>query len=272
MRNHGGLPGRLALAAVLISGVACVGAAQSPASESGSAPVVARIGERKITLAELDVKAQAASFQAFQDLYDARRTALLGMIDEMLIADEAKSRGITTDALLQQEVQSKVVNPTDEEIAAFYEQNKARMGGQTLEQIKPRIEQFLSAGRQNDARQKFLEQLRTKAGVVIDLEPPRIQVEVAQNDPVQGPASAKVTIIEFSDYQCPYCKSAAPTLSQVKQAYGDKVRIVFRDYPLSFHRHRSARGRGRECANAQGKFWEYHDKLFANQAGLNADN
>jgi hypothetical protein len=201
MRNLGGLPGHLALAAVLMCGVACAGASQSQSKEGGAAPVVAQIGERKITLAELDAKAQADNFEAFQKLYDARRTSLYGMIDEMLIAEEAKSRGTTPDALLQQEVQAKVVNPTDEEIAAFYEQNKARVGGQTLEQVKPRITQFLSGQRQNDARQRFVEQLRSKAGVVVDLDPPRIQVEVAQNDPAMGPAGAKVTIIEFSDFQ-----------------------------------------------------------------------
>jgi len=201
MQKQGGLPGRLALAAVLASGVACAGAAEPRAGEAGAAPVVAKIGERKISLTELDAKAQAANFQAYQELYDARRAALLGMIDEMLVADEAKARGVTTDALIKQEVEAKIVNPTDAEIAAFYEENKARVGGQTLEQVRPRVVQFLSGQRGNDARQKYLEQLRAKAGVVIDLDPPRMQVEVAQNDPAQGPASAKVTIVEFSDFQ-----------------------------------------------------------------------
>ncbi len=202
MRNHRGLTGRLALGAVLISGVACAGDAKAPsAAGGGGSPVVATIGSKKITLAELDAKGQSANFQAYQDMYDARRGALMAMIDEMLTAEEAKSRGVTVEALIQQEVQAKITQPTPAEISAFYEEKKAQMGGQTLEQIGPRIGQFLSQQRSAEVREKFLEGLRKKAGVVVSLEPPRIEVEVAQNDPAQGPASAKVTIVEFSDYQ-----------------------------------------------------------------------
>lgn len=201
MQKQGGLPGRLALGAVLVSGIACAGASQPPSAEGGGSPVVAKIGDRKITLSELDAKGQAANFQAYQDMYDARRGALTSMIDEMLTADEAKARGITTEALLQQEVQAKIAPPSDADISKFFEENKARMGGQTLEQIKPRIAQFLSQQQAQGVRDSFLEQLRKKAGVVISLEPPRIEVEVAQNDPAMGPAGAKVTIVEFSDFQ-----------------------------------------------------------------------
>ena len=202
MWNQRGLMGRLALGAVLISGVACAGDAKAPSAGGGGAsPVVATIGSKKITLSELDAKGQASNFQAYQEMYDARRGALMGMIDEVLIAEEAKSRGVTAEALVQQEVQAKITQPTPAEISAFYEEKKAQMGGQTLEQIGPRIGQFLAQQRSTEAREKFLDGLRKKAGVVISLEPPRIDVEVAQSDPAQGPASAKVTIVEFSDFQ-----------------------------------------------------------------------
>ena len=274
MQNQGSLPGRLALGLVLVIGVACAGAATAPApaADSSGSPVVATIGSKKITLSELDKKGQATNFQAYQEMYDARKNALMGMIDEMLTADEAKSKNVTTDALLQQEVQSKVSQPTQDELAKFYEEKKAQMGGQTLEQIGPRIGQFLTQQRTAEAREAYLEGLRKKAGVNISLEPPRIDVEVAQNDPSLGQANAKVTLVAFSDFQCPYCSRAAPTLHQIHDAYGDKVHIVFRNYPLNFHPLAQPAAEAAECAHEQGKFWEYHDKLFANQAQLNADN
>ena len=107
----------MALGLVIVIGVACAGAAQPPAGDGGGSPVVATVGSKKITLTELDAKGQATNFQAYQEMYDARRTTLMAMIDEALVAEEAKSRSVTTEALLAQEVQSKISEPTPEEIA-----------------------------------------------------------------------------------------------------------------------------------------------------------
>jgi len=103
--------------------------------------------------------------------------------------------------------------------------------------------------------------------VVVLLERPRTQVEAA--GPARGPADAPITIIEFSDYQCPFCRRAEPTLKQVLERYEGKVRFVFRHFPLD-RIHPLARGASEAaaCADQQGKFWEFHDQLFAENAQL----
>lgn len=102
---------------------------------------------------------------------------------------------------------------------------------------------------------------------------PTQRVEVsADDDPSKGPADAPVTIIEFSDYQCPFCKKVEATINQIIETYGDKIRFVYRDFPLGFHQYAQKAAEASECADEQGKFWEYHDKLFENQQAINIEN
>lgn len=108
---------------------------------------------------------------------------------------------------------------------------------------------------------------KTEEPTTAPAEVTRVSVS-ADDDPAKGPADAKVTIIEFSDYQCPYCSRGEATMKQIEEAYGSDVRIVFRDFPLSFHENAQKSAEAAQCANEQGKYWEYHDKLFANQNAL----
>jgi len=89
--------------------------------------------------------------------------------------------------------------------------------------------------------------------------------------PSKGPADAPVQIVEFSEFQCPYCGRVEPTVQQILSTYGDKVRLVFADFPLPMHNNAQGAAEAAQCAAAQGKFWEYHDVLFANQRALEVD-
>jgi protein-disulfide isomerase len=132
---------------------------------------------------------------------------------------------------------------------------------------------YLGQQHQHDRKEAFLKELRTKAGVKMLLEPPRIDVEIGDNNPVKGPAGAPVTIVEFSDFQCPYCSRVIPTLKKVEETYGDRIRIAFRDLPLiQMHPNATRAAEAAACAHVQGKFWEMHDKLFANQDKLGAED
>lgn len=198
---------RLILCALLLLMVpilACAGASENSAKEKAEGPgseVVARIGDWTITLDELDEKARAANMKAFQALYDARSQMLEQMINERLVEDEAAARGIDRDELFRVEITEKIQPVTDEQVQEFYEQNKSRMGEATFDQMRGQIQAFLTRQQAVVAQQDFVNGLRDKADVKIELEPPRVEIVVAANEIARGPDTAKVTMVFYSDYQ-----------------------------------------------------------------------
>ena len=189
--------------------VACAGPPAGAQSEAGSdggkggkeAEVAAVVGGQTISIAELDAAAKINNTDVYQKLYTARRQALDGMIGEMLLEQEAKAQGISVDELTQQEIGSKIAEVTDEQVADFYNKNQARMGNQPLDQMSARIRQFLTTQNQQTAEQAYLATLKKKAGVRIALDPPRVDVQIAENDPSKGPVGAPILLVEFSEFQ-----------------------------------------------------------------------
>lgn len=241
------------------------------------ATVVAKIGDTAITLGEVDkpiVGELRAQKQAYREkIFEIRAQALERMIAERLIETEAEKRGVTPEALLEAEVVSKIQQPTDEEIRSFYDERQGMPGLPPFEQAAGQIRDFLGQERAREATQAFFDSLHAQANVEILFEapePPRLEVEA--KGPSKGPKNAPVTIVEFSDFECPYCSRANETLAKVEEAYEGKVRIVFRDYPLSFHPNAQKAAEAGHCADDQGKFWEMHDKMFANQRALEVMN
>jgi len=244
-----------ALLAALLGGAALA----ARAAESQTA--AATIGDRTISTAELDEKASASLFQLRVQEYDARLRVLNGLIADEVLKRETAARHTTADELLRAEVVQKVAAVTPEEIQATYESVKGRFADKPEADVKAQIEQELKQQRLSERRQAFLKELKAKAGVQVLLEPPRLAVEAADG-PVRGPSEAPVTIIEFSDFQCPYCVRAAPTLKKLGEVYGDRLRLVYRDMPLAIHPFAPKAAEAAACAREQGKFWEMHDRLF----------
>ncbi len=222
---------------------------------------VAVVGGQSISVEDLALK------MLNQQEFDARRQVLDNMINEMILTKEAAAVGVEKDALIEKEVTSKVGDPPQSEIDAWYEQNKSRVGNQTKEQIAPQISAVLRSQKMGAAQQTYMTGLRQKYGVKILMEPPRIAVSL-DDDASKGPLKAPIIIVEFSDYQCPYCSKAESTVTDVLKKYGDKIHFVYRDYPLSFHQNAEAAAEAAECAKDQGKFWEMHNAMFANQDKL----
>jgi protein-disulfide isomerase len=224
-------------------------------------PPVATIGTRTITRAQLEEHVRSELIELDTQRYDVLREGLDAMIAEELIQQEAKARGVTPEVLQQQEVTSKAGKPTDDEIKQVYEANKDKLGNASLEEVRPRIEAYLQQSKNQARLQAYVTELRTKYKTVVTLRPPIVQVGLGTLPP-RGDAKAPVTIVIFSDYECPFCKRAEGTVDEVRKTYGDKVRVAHRDFPLSFHQHAQPAAEAARCANAQGKFWEYHDKIF----------
>jgi protein-disulfide isomerase len=265
---------RLAVAACVVCGLtlACStreGAA--PEASPAGRQVVAEIGGKPVTMNELDTWIKDDLFKreladkSPSETFDVRSEALDRMLAERLVTAEAKRRGITVEVLMKQE-SAKAPPVTNDEISAFYEQKKALLGGRTLEEMAPKISAHLEQQKKQEAWTKYLDGLREQAKVVIRLEQPR--VKVAADGPAQGPPSAPVTIVEFSDFQCPFCRREEGTVKQLLAQYQDKVRFVYRHFPLPMHPRAQPAAEAAACADEQGHFWDYHAKLFTDPPHL----
>jgi protein-disulfide isomerase len=267
-------PSRPVIVLLIVFLAACTSAAQ-PAGPQAATDVVATVGATRITLAEVDARAmaeQAGSFGGLtlaQAIYESRRAVLDEMIGTQLIAADAKARGTDSATLIAQEITSKVTPPTEEEISAWYAANQARVQGASLDQVRAPIRSLLIQERTSTARDAYVDRLKQATPVSITLDPPRLAVSDAGR-PGRGPENAPVQIIEFSDFECPFCFRVTPTVASLLEAYGDRVRLVYRHYPLPNHPNARPAAEAAACAHEQGKFWEYHDRLFANQQQLGA--
>ena len=205
----------LALAACLAVGAAglaaCAGdsdvAAQAPAPPSNPDQVVAEVGGRTVTLKELDAKWEAFDAaeraRVTQLMYQNRRNMLEQLVGDILIENAAKAAGQPVDAFVAQDAAKRAQPVSDAEVAQFYEQNKDRAQGRTLDQLRGQITDFLGSQRKLQARAQLVEELKTKGGngVKVLLDPPRYTVALEHHDPIRGEATAPVTLVEFSDYQ-----------------------------------------------------------------------
>lgn len=250
-------------------------AVSSPAPGSGEGPdsgddgeVLAIVGDSELTRGEVE-EGQVADFaQLRRQIHDLTSQALERAIQIQLLRLEADARGIEPGALVEEEVDAYIEDPSQEAVSAFYE---ARQLQGSLEDLRPQIRAHL----RNESREArfllFLEELRDKYDIERLLEPLRTRV-ATEDSPAKGPEDAPVTIVEFSDFQCPYCRLLQDPLSQVEAEYGDQVRFVFRQFPLSsIHPDADKASEASLCARDQGMFWEMHDAMFQNPNALGVD-
>lgn len=240
-----------------------------------TADVVAYVEGAQVSLAQIDESIQGQLSKVRTEEYNLRRASLNQLIDEMLLESEAKTRGVTVDELIKTEIEAKAGEITDQEIQRFYDANKNRnrsIKGKTLEQVTPMIRQTLEQQKVASRRRAYVSELRAQSDVKVTLQPPRAKVPIPEGEPTKGPEDAPIVMVEFSDYQCPYCKRAEATVTKVLEEYGDKIRLVFRDYPLAFHDRGVPAAVAARCAGKQDKYWEYHDNLTKINGNLSDDD
>jgi protein-disulfide isomerase len=236
-----------------------------PPSTSADA-VVARVGDMTVTESFLNGLAAKRLIRLRAEEYNLKRTVLDEYIASLLLESEAKARGLSADQLIQLEIEGKARPVTDEEARVLYETSTDRFPGSSEADALKRIRSNMTQQRIHQRKREFISSLMSRSVVKVLLEPPRIAVD--PRGPSRGPENAPVTIVEFSDYQCPFCAKLSMTLKEIVDVYRGQVRLVFRDYPLPIHRDAAKAAEAATCAGDQGRYWEMHDKLFEGQRYL----
>jgi protein-disulfide isomerase len=223
--------------------------------------IVAQVAGEVITMSQLE-QAKAAQLKRFeQERYDLLRSALDDVAMETMITKAAAERGVTSEELMRAEVQDKIMPPTEEELKARYEANKDRAGGRSFEEVRAPLERMMIEESTQARLKAFNNELKKNYDFKIMLEPPRSEVTIPVDAMAKGPVDAPVTMVEFADFQCPYCRRAHPVVSRLLMEYQDKIRYVFRDYALAFHKRAVPASVAAYCANEQGKYWDYYESL-----------
>ena len=246
--------------------------AAPPASDADRARVLAVVNNKNITMGDIENSLRPLIFNVQEQVYALRKQDLELKVNDTLLTQEAQKKGVTTRALLETEVTAKVPRVTEAEAQTFFDQNKDRISGD-FAQTKAQIIQYLQEGKENEATGAYAALLRRAAKVETNLTAPESpSFEIATDDqPVKGTANASVTIVAFTDFECPSCARQHPVLERIVSEFGDRVRLVVRDFPLSQHANARKAAEAAEAAREQGKYWEYAGVLFRNQSALGAD-
>jgi protein-disulfide isomerase len=233
------------------------------------ATVLATVDGRAITASEFEERLKPFVYKVRREIFEGEARAVDMRINQMLLEAEAKKRNLTAENLFKVEVADKVHQPTDAEVTKFYEDNKARIKGD-LASLRTDISTLLRDQQVSRLESEFATRLRTGATLKIFLtepEPP-VQAISTDDDPSRGEKNAPVTMVVFTDFQCPSCAAVHPVVDEVTKTYGNRVRLVVRDFPLAMHAQARKAAEAANAANAQGKFFEYIAVLFKNQSAL----
>jgi protein-disulfide isomerase len=268
-----------AIAMLAMTTLACASRGTAPTlpqSPIEPGPVIATIDGESIHLSAVDqwLKDDWMGGIAADptQLYQLRRAGLDGVIDDLLIERAAAQENLSSDAYLDQK--TAALGPVSEdEVVAFYERNKDRLRpSESVDKLRYKIRVFL----QGDRSARVINELRETAKIDILMtrpaQPPAKRQIVPAGGAARGPVDAPITIVEFSDYQCPFCRQAEDTVQQLEALYPGKLRIEYRHLPLDFHANAIPAAKAAICAGNQNQFWEYHVLLFGNQKALGPES
>ncbi|MFO0691078.1 MAG: DsbA family protein [Myxococcota bacterium] len=240
--------------------------ADAKKARPGDEQVALVLEGRDVTVGELNERMKEQFLEEFlrqpeDRQFEMRDAAIRELVQRHVVESEAAKKGLTPEALYD-EVTAQAAPVSVEDVSSWYKKNESRLGGARLEEVAPQIEQMLRRERKGEAWSAFLDPKLEALDWSMRLAPPRKTVEATRL--VRGPADAPITLITFSDYQCPYCIRSEKTLAEVLAKYPTQVRLIHRHFPLDqIHPFARPAAEAAMCADEQGKFWEFHDAIFA---------
>lgn len=243
----------------LILAIATTLPVSSAAQQNNSnSSAVANVNGTNLTTADFQQKEAGSLLQAQFQLYKSERKVLDEFIDKELLELQAKKSGLTVEQLLEKEAYKGIKDPTEDQMEVYYE----GLGiDQPFPAVHDQILDHIRDLRRTKARTAYVNTLRVQSNIRILLAPPSADVDTEDAN-IRGSKNAPVTLVEFADYECPYCSKVNPLLQKMEQEYGSRLTIVYKDFPLPMHKDSEKAAEAARCAGDQGKFWEYHDLLF----------
>lgn len=263
---------RIMMVCVAIIAAACTSKQRSERTVGGivRSNVVAVVDGEVITSDALREAARQELQRIEMKAYQINKRVLDDLVEHKLIENAAKADGMNIDAYLKKKIDDKMSKPTEKEMKAVYE---TRKGSDTrpFKEMEAHIAEYLEQNQRKRLRQELVAKLRTGADIKVYLDAPRVDIDI-EGAPSVGPRDAKITFVEFSDYQCPFSKRARDDVAEILDDYKGKMLYVYRDFPLSFHRDAQKAAEAAHCAGDQGGYFEYHRKLFDNQMDMRTED
>ena len=240
---------------------------RAPASPAAGAEPAIQVGDRVITVTDVDRewrRTDPASYvELSRQMYEMRRRIADNMAADELLAREAATRGLTIAALLEVEIPKRIITTPDSAVLSLYEGLGDRARGATLEQLRPALRAWLQRITEPElAKMAYVEELmKVSTRTERFLDAPRVEVERSPQDAVLGPATAPIEIVAFGDFQNTEYARFARAFARVRDTFGDRLRLVFKNLP-TLGSSSVAAAEAAQCALLQGKFWPYHDALL----------
>jgi predicted DsbA family dithiol-disulfide isomerase len=239
-------------------------AQQTQSPKSAGRQLIAVVGGKPIYEDELDPLMESQLQDLRNQEYQLKSDTLTTLINQRLLQAAAEKKATTSDKIVTEEVDSKLVDPTDAEVDAYYLGQNPNTTTPPDDVTRTHLRDLLRQARVQLARQQYMQKLWADANVGIILQPPKIAIGYDATR-LRGKPNAPITIVEFSDFQCPFCRQSYPVLQQVLTKYPTQVKLAYRDFPLrDLHPQAQLAAEAARCAKEQNKFWEYHDLLFSN--------
>jgi protein-disulfide isomerase len=252
---------RVFLTFCLFGSMLCAFAADD-SSPAGGVTVLAEIDGTKLTLADVELRRPNGLFQARNAFYETTRKVVDEVVNEYVLEKQAKAENVTVAELLERHVNSTIEkDPPEEALRVYYEGVETT---EPYEAVRAQILDSLRQRRMAKARAAYLKSLLAESKITIRVGAPRAQVAL-KDTPVRGGRDAAVLVVEYADYECPYCQQAQPALDKLEGEYKGKLALAYKDTPLPMHPHAQKAAEAAHCAGAQGKYWEYHDLLYKSQ-------
>lgn len=239
-----------------------------------SAQIAASVGGESISETELNKGIESELYEAEMKVFELRYARLQALLLERFMNKDPNKNGLSNDEYLAKFI-AKDIKVTDKEIESFIKERSIPKD-QVNADIRERIKQFIEMEKKKKAVDVWLAKQTEKNPVEIYFAKPKrpvFDVKVG-NAPFKGAEDAKVTIVEYSDFQCPFCSKGATLVSELEKKYGKKIKIVFKNFPLPFHNQAKGAAEAALCAREQDQkyFWKMHDAMFLDQSKLDRDN